>query len=256
MGTVKLTVLGSNAGAPSRTNPASGYLVEANGAHVWMDAGPGTLMELGAHIDPGTIDGVVISHTHIDHCTDVLGLFAFLAYGPGGSTPIEVHAPIGTRDHLAAFARAGAGHAFDDVLAFHEHEPGDAARLGPFALSFGAAVHPVPALVTRLEYDGDALVYSGDTGPGGDLENMARGAHTLLCEASMQGHRDGDTYAHHLTAREAGFVASAAGVSHLVVTHVPVGLDPSASVREAQEAFDGPVSYAAPHATFTIPDTE
>ncbi len=253
---MRLTVLGSNAGGPGRTNPASGYLVEADGAHVWMDAGPGTLMKLAALTDPGALDAVVISHTHVDHCTDLLGLFAYLAYGPGGAAPIDVHAPVGTRDHLAAFARAGAGHVFDDVLVFHEHEPGASAVVGPFAASFGAAVHPVPALVTRLEHDGTALVYSGDTGPGSDLEDLAARTHTLICEASIQGDRSPDTYPHHLTAYEAGAIADAAGVSRLVVTHVPAGLDPAASVAEARERFDGPVRYASPDTTFTFPDTE
>lgn len=253
---MRLTVLGSNAGAPGRTNPASGYLVEANGAHVWMDAGPGTLMKLAALTDPGTLDAVVISHTHVDHCTDLLGLFAYLAYGPGGVVPIDVHAPVGTRDHLAAFARAGAGHVFDDVLVFHEHHSGASAVVGPFAASFGAAVHPVPALVTRLVHDGTALVYSGDTGPGGDLEDLAERADILVCEASIQGDRSPDTYPHHLTAYEAGAIASAAEVGVLVVTHVPAGLDPAVSVAEARERFDGPVHYASPDTTFTFPDTE
>ena len=241
---MRLTVLGSNAGAPGRTNPASGYLVEANGAHVWMDAGPGTLMKLAALTDPGTLDAVVISHTHVDHCTDLLGLFAYLAYGPGGVVPIDVHAPVGTRDHLAAFARAGAGHVFDDVLDFHEHEPGASAVVGPVAASFGAAVHPVPALVTRLEHDGTALVYSGDTGPGGDLEGIAAGADVLLCEATTQGEPGG--YPYHLAAVEAGAAAAAAGVGRLLVTHIPPLLDPEVSVREAASVFEGPVSWAAP----------
>ena len=37
-----LTVLGSAGGAPTRTNPASGYLVESGGARFWLDAGTGT----------------------------------------------------------------------------------------------------------------------------------------------------------------------------------------------------------------------
>ena len=68
---MKLTVLGSTAGAPSRTNPASGYLVEHGETSIWMDAGTGTFMELARHVDPGTLDAVLLSHTHVDHVSDL-----------------------------------------------------------------------------------------------------------------------------------------------------------------------------------------
>ena len=113
---MKLTVLGSNASSPSRTNPASGYLVEFDGRSVWMDAGPGTFMRLSSIMDPGLLDAVVLSHTHVDHCADLVGLYGYLACGPSGPTPIPVYAPEGSRDLLGAFARADEGHVFHQVL--------------------------------------------------------------------------------------------------------------------------------------------
>ncbi len=79
---MNLTILGSTAGAPSRRNPASGYLVESEGVSIWMDAGTGTFMELAKRVDPGKLDAVVISHTHVDHCSDLFGLYGYLAFGP------------------------------------------------------------------------------------------------------------------------------------------------------------------------------
>jgi len=255
VGAMRLTVLGSNASAPSRTNPGSGYLVEVDGFTVLLDAGPGVFMKLAAIMDPGLLDAVLISHTHVDHCADILGLFAYMAYGPSGPTPIPVYGPAGLRDHLAAFARAGPGHPFDDVLEFHDRTPGDRTEIGPADVTWGEAIHPVPALVSRIDVGSDSLVFTGDTGPGGDLLEIATGASLLLCEATLQGIRDLRTYDYHLTAGDAGEIASWAGVDELALTHIPSDRDPQLSIEQAAGAFAGVVSYAAPGTTFEIATT-
>ncbi len=242
---MRLTVLGSTAGAPSRTNPASGYLLEHDGTSIWVDAGTGTFMELARRVDPGTLDAVVLSHTHVDHCTDVFGLYGYLAFGPSGDVPVEVYGPQGTAAQLASFAGATAEHVFNVVLDIRDVAPGDTVTVGAFEVRFGRAVHPVPALVTRFEAAGATLVYSGDTGPGGDLEEMARGADALLCEASIAGVRDERTYEYHLTATEAGELAERAGVGTLIVTHVGAMIDPADQVAAAVGVFSGEVTYAA-----------
>jgi len=256
VGTVRVIVLGSSSGGPSRDNPASGYLVETAGARIWLDAGPGTFMALAEHIDPGTLDAVVISHTHVDHCSDLLALFAHLAYGSGPGPRVTVHAPEGTRDHIAAFARAGEGHVLHDTLSFDEVTAGSRRDVGDVSLAFGHAVHPVPALVSRLTSGGASLVYSGDTGPGGDLLEIARSAGTLLCEATLTGVRDASTYPYHLTAWEAGDIAASAGVHDLILTHLPRDSDPVRSIDEAGGAFVGDIRYAEPGSTFMVEETE
>ena len=236
-------------------NPASGYLVEIEGKMILMDAGPGVFMTLAQIMDPGLLDAVVLSHTHVDHCADVLALYAYMAYGPSGPIPIPVYAPEGTRDHLAAFARAGKDHVFHQVLDFREQEPGDEIWIGDAHLTFGRAIHPVPALVTRFDVGSASLVYSGDTGPGGDLANLANDASLLLVEASLQGLRGPKTFAHHLTAVDAGELAAWAGVEQLVLTHIPAFLDPNLSIEQASGVYAGPVRYAEPGSTFEIATT-
>ncbi len=253
---MKLTVLGSTAGAPSRTNPASGYLIEDGGTSIWLDAGTGTFMELAKRIDPGTLDAVVISHVHVDHCADLYGLYGYLAFGPSGDVPVKVLVPPGAAAHLAAFARATEEHVFNVVLDIVEVAPGDTVMVGDVSLRFGEAIHPVPALVTRVEAGGVSLVYSGDTGPGGDLLAIAAGADALLCEASIIGVRDERTYEYHLTAIEAGETAAGAGVGRLILTHIGALMNPQDSVDEASEVFAGQIAYAAHEAVFEIEGRE
>ena len=249
---MKLTVLGSSGGAPTRTNPASGYLVETGTDTIWIDAGTGTFMPLAARIDPGRLSAVVLSHMHVDHCSDVFGLYGYLAYGPSGIVPVPVYLPEGGAEHLADFARAGAEHVFRSVLDLITVEPGDTVSVGDATLTFGAAVHPVPALVTKLTAAGISMTYSGDTGPGSDLVALATGSNLLLCEASLAGERSDAVYPYHLTATEAGDAAAAADVDRLVITHLAHTVDSPTAAIEATAAFGRPVEIAVPGATFEI----
>lgn len=249
---VRLAVLGSSAGAPTRTNPASGYLLEHEGATMWLDAGTGTFMPLASLTDPGQLDGVVISHVHVDHASDLFGLYGYLAYGPSGTVPIPVYVTEGATELFAAFARASGEHVFHHVLDFREVGSGETVSIGPYTLTFGSTVHAVPNNMVRIEAGGRALVYSGDAGPGGDLQTLADGADLLLCEATLQGVRDEQSYAYHLTASEAGELASWAGVGHLVLTHIAHLLDPEESIAQAAGRFAGRISYAAPATIFEV----
>jgi len=249
---VRLTVLGSSAGAPTRLNPASGYLIEHDGSSMWLDAGTGTFMPLASLTDPGQLDAVAISHVHVDHASDLFGLYGYLAYGPSGTVPVPVFVPNGAPELFGAFARASGEHVFNHVLDFREVGAGDMAEVGPFSLSFGASVHAVPNNIIRIEAGGRTLVYTGDAGPGGDLQTAADSCDLLLCEATLQGSRDAQTYEYHLTADEAGEVAAWAGVDHLVLTHVAHNLDPEVSVAEAAGRFAGRISYAAPQSIFEV----
>ena len=209
-------------------------------------------MALADRMDPGELSAVVLSHIHVDHCADLYGLYGYLAYGPSGVVPIPVFVPEGASARLAAFAGATAEHVFLVVLDIVEVGPGDEVKVGDASLRFGEAIHSVPGLVTRLETDDGALAYSGDTGPGSDVATIADGADLLICEASIAGERDDQSYPYHLTATEAGASASEARVHRLVVTHFATGVDPSTAVAEAQAEFAGPVAAAEPGLTFVI----
>jgi ribonuclease BN (tRNA processing enzyme) len=251
---MRLTVLGSSGSAPARDNPASGYLIEHAGTLVLLDAGPGTFAELADRIDPADLDAVVISHIHVDHGSDVMALFAYMAHGAGrGRGPLLIYVPEGAAEYYAAVARATADDPFWRALEFRTVGEGGTAQVGPLHLVFGAASHSVPTICTRIEVAGGSLVYSGDTGPGGGLPGLAQGAGVLMCEATYQEASKDVTYPFHLTAREAGIVASDAGVAMLILTHLPPSLDPGESLAEAAGVFGGEILVARPGLEVDIP---
>jgi ribonuclease BN (tRNA processing enzyme) len=176
----------------------------------------------------------------------VFGLYGYLAFGPSGIVPVPVFAPTGAAEHLSAFARAGEEHVFHTVLGLVDVEAGSALTIGGVSIRFGRAVHPVPAVVARFDTPDGSIVYSGDTGPGSDLVELAADADVLLCEATIAGERSAQTYPYHLTAGEAGRIAARAGVSMLIITHVASGIDKDQALEESAAEFRGKISLAVP----------
>jgi ribonuclease BN (tRNA processing enzyme) len=239
---MQLRVLGSSGTAPTATNPASGYLITRSSTRLLLDAGPGVAMALMQHLAPEDLDGIFLSHRHPDHCADIFALFHHLAYVTDmPPAPLPVFAPPDLIAAAAAFA--GDSQAWEDVFVWREAS--GAAAVGGLELRFGAADHPVPAACVAVHGDGTALAYSGDTGPGGELSQLAAGVGTLLCEATYQDDSD-DPYPLHLSARQAGAIAADAGVRRLIMTHLRSTLDPEVSIEEAASRFAGEILVATP----------
>lgn len=249
---MRLDVLGSSGTYPGPGTPTSGYLVSDDGTNIWCDAGFGTYAELRRRIAVDRIDAVVISHAHPDHCADMLALAAEIAYGPNRTIIVDVHAPAALGDMLAEFVNAGDGHPIRERLRFIALGEGVSARIGEMELRFAGTAHSVPTHAIRFEARGSSLTYSADTGPGGGFPRLAAGSDVVLCEATLQGSRADAGYPFHLTAGEAGAIATEAGSRLLILTHLPPSLDPRRSIEEAAAGFTGEVRVASPGDVFDI----
>jgi ribonuclease BN (tRNA processing enzyme) len=87
------------------------------------------------------------------------------------------------------------------------------------------------------------------------LVELAAGADVLLCEATWPSRGPGGIAPSpgiHLTGREAGEHAAAAGVGRLLLTHIAVWHDPDEVLAEAKEVFDGPVEVVTPDGRYLI----
>jgi ribonuclease BN (tRNA processing enzyme) len=260
---VRLTVLGCSGSGPGPTSPASGYLVSAGATRLLLDLGNGTFGALQRHLDPWALDAAVLSHLHADHCADMANLVVHRRYHPAPPpevAPLPVYAPADAADRLAAAYAASAEERgttdLSDVLDFRPVADGGTVGGAGVGLRATPVEHPVPAYAVRVEHGGASLVYSGDTGPCAGLVELARGVDVLLCEASwphvVPGRWEEPPSGLHLSGRQAGEHAKAAGVGRLLLTHVPPWVDPAAQLAEAREAFDGPVELVAADATYEI----
>jgi ribonuclease BN (tRNA processing enzyme) len=243
---MRLTILGSSGTYPTPGHPASGYLLEHEGTSIWMDTGFGSFAALQTHVDFNSLDALIISHVHADHCIDVLGFYHAVKYGGHPDPVIPVYAPEGLAERLKEFL-GDPDHPLGETLDFRVQGKGAQVTIGSIEFAFAITDHPVPTLGVRATAStGRVLAYSADTGPGGDWSSIAEAADLFLCEATYQGPADEKPWPHHLTAREAGLIAREAGAAQLMLTHIWPALDPGRSVQEAEHSFGKEVGLAVP----------
>jgi ribonuclease BN (tRNA processing enzyme) len=248
-GTVKVNVIGSSGTFPVAGRPASGYVVEQAGTRVWLDAGPGTFVNLP--VDSYMIDAVVISHQHPDHSCDIFTAFHAWTYCPEPRRNVPLYAPQAVWDRVSGYLDGGQGTRLTETFDFTPVWTGDRVEIGDLSISFVEMDHSVPTVGSRWEAENRTLFYTGDTGPKGEWRDWAREVDFMLCEAAYQERGEGD-YPHHLTSTEAGQIAREVGARSLALTHIPPYLDVSRSIDEAEKAFDRPVMLAMPGVSFDV----
>jgi ribonuclease BN (tRNA processing enzyme) len=232
---VNLTVVGCSGSAPGPKSAASSYLVEHDGFRLLVDLGNGAFGSLQALADPDSVDALFLSHLHADHCLDVAPFVVWHRYsGRASKERVPLYAPVAAERRLA-LAYDADGEGITDVFDFVPVGPGSF-TLGPFEVTLARTAHPIECYAIRLTAGGRSLVYTGDTGPCERVIELARGADVLLAEAAHPpgpGVPDGL----HLTGREAGEHAAAAGVGRLLLTHIPAWVDEIGQLFAASAVF-------------------
>ena len=253
---MKLTVLGVSGSAPGPHSAASGYLVESGSATIVVDLGNGAFGPLQHHIDPFSIDAIVISHLHADHCADLTAVIKHLRSSPHrpadrSTSTLKLYAPGGTIDRLAdLYAPSVSARATFDLsglIDFVELSDGVPFEVADCVVDVCAVNHNIEGFGFRIACGPHVLTYSGDTGPTDRLLSIARDSDLFLCEASWPHSRVPDMpHNLHLSGRQAAEYAAAAGVERLILTHVLPWFDGDEILAEARSAFSGNVSLARP----------
>lgn len=247
---MRLRVLGGCGAWPEAGQACSGYLVEQDGFRLLVDLGYATVPRLLEWIDAGQVDAVFVSHGHPDHCADLNPLLRARALRDDPPAPLPVYAPPGALDAVLALDRPGM---LADAYTLHEITPGGRLDIGPFRAETFPLPHWVPNAGVRLAAGGRVLAYTGDTGPSPELPNLARDADLLLAEATHVDEVPEDSRRYLSSARQMGRLAAAAGVGHLLLTHLWPGTDPTAAQAAAGAAYDGETGVATAGLVLDLP---
>ncbi|WP_131103795.1 MBL fold metallo-hydrolase [Ornithinimicrobium sufpigmenti] len=259
---MELTIVGCSGSVPGPDSPASSYLLTASdGTRDWrmlLDLGSGAFGALQRHIDPDTLDAVVLSHLHPDHCLDLTALKVWRSHGPGGSgADLPVYGPTGAAERMARANGVDKPSPMSGMT-FRTLSDGQAFTLGPFGITPYRVRHPVTTFGLRVEADGAVFAYTGDTDTCPGLVPLMAGADLVLAEAAFVEGRD-TARGLHLTGRraaEAVVEAEERGpVGRLLLTHLPPWTPPEVVLGEAREIWDGPTEVVRPGETYRVEPT-
>jgi len=250
---MEIIIIGSGTGVPNPRRGAPALMVRGGGLTVQCDLGSGTLKaQADQGLDFNDLDVVFLSHWHPDHVGDLVP-FLFATRYALGYTRTRPFILLAARGFGEFFTRLKG--AFGDWI---EPPPGlmqvqelgpdrDEVQLGTLAVKAAPVNHIGSSLAARLEADGKAVVYSGDTDWSETLIDLMRGADLAILEASFPTKMAG-----HLTPEEAGEMAARAGVPRLLLTHIYPPGDRVDLRAAAARAYPGEIMVAADGLRLTV----
>lgn len=241
---LRITIIGCSGTYSSTDSACSAYLVQSATTSVLVDAGPGSSIELQQHIEFSELDAVVLSHEHPDHWTEMPMMYHAYRYGIE-QLGLPVYGTAGTKLRLDAAVPEANSTAFSWTTI----TASSALTIGDLSFGFSETDHPVETLAMRIESGGVAVAYSADTGPDWSPEDFGEKIDLMIYETTLPVDLE-DAEIPHVSGRQAGERATAAGIETLVLTHVPPGHDSTERVVALGETYSGTVEIAEPGRVF------
>jgi phosphoribosyl 1,2-cyclic phosphate phosphodiesterase len=221
---------------PRNQRLRSSILVESAGQQMLVDCGPDLRAQLLA-ADVGALDGVIVTHTHGDHCH---GLDELRPVAQAIDGPVPLHA----REDVIEELRGRFGYAFEQSSFYRPiveaHTLGEELRFGTAAVRFVDQPHGGPtSLGLRFDEGAFSVVYAIDFSDlTDDMAKLYEGADVWIADCLTR--RPHPTHAH-LDA-VIGW-AREMRIGQLYLTHMGNGLDYRTLVTElpdwAAPAHDG-----------------
>jgi ribonuclease Z len=280
----KVTLLGTGTPIPDPDRFGPSTLVEAGNKKLLFDAGRGVpirVRQLGFR--ESKIDVVFLTHYHSDHTAGIPDIWLTGWLGNFRQEPFRLIGPVGAKSLMANLESA---YALDIKIRLEDEKlsPGgiatvveefekdgvvydkDGVKVIAFTVDHGAAIKP--AVGYRIEYNGHAVVISGDTRYDQNVIKYGTGVDLLIHEVCIvRPELLSNPYIkrvvdHHTTPREAGQVFSLAKPKLAVYSHlVFLASDkvPRATVDDivagTRETYDGPLQVGVDLMSFEIGDT-
>ena len=284
----RVTLLGTGDPIPRTDRYGPATLVEVAGQKLLIDVGRGAATRLvQMKIALSDVDAVFLTHFHHDHLIgiDDVWMTGWLP-NPFGrrSTPMEVWGPTGTANLLSSLEKGFelntsiripdellvpegikfAAHEFDADGVVYEK---DGVKVTAFTVNHGELIKP--AYGFRIDYDGRAVVISGDTKFDRNLIAAAKGADLIIHEVALasdellaSSEQFRRIVAHHTTPEEAGIVFAEVNPKLAVYTHLVILSGPtipeaplSTLIPRTRTNYDGPLVVGEDLMSFEVGDT-
>jgi len=198
-------------------------LVDGPRTRFAIDFGTSSLIALAQQgIAPNTIDAILLTHLHGDHCGGVPFLLLDAMLAARRERPLTIAGPAGTRAHLARLQEAlfPGSHIMTPrfPLAYQELALDVPNPVLDLAVTPRPARHVAETNPTalRVEVGGRVVAYTGDTEWTDEVARIADGADLLIAECYF----NGKAIKNHLTYPAVATHVRTAGARRLILTHM------------------------------------
>jgi ribonuclease BN (tRNA processing enzyme) len=243
---IELTVLGSGTCALQRHRSMAGYAIRHQNHFLLLDCGNGVLRRcLEAGLQPFDIDGILISHLHIDHIADIVPLLWGLKYAPdlNRTKKLEFWGPPGIQRFFENLPSVYGKwlNSFEFPLIVREVSQQEF-EVGPWRAMALPMQHGTVANGYRLQSGEKVIAYSGDTGECAEVIMLGRRADLLILECSFAEDKGVEN---HLHAAQAARLGRQAECKQLLLTHFYPECDQKDILSICHREFSGVVELAS-----------
>lgn len=233
---MKLKILGTQSPYNTTGHNCPGFLITDEHSKLMLDCGSGSHSLLNFPNDLNNLS-VIISHLHRDHYNDIYNLqyASFVFHNQKRiERPIDIYMPVTPEEIYKDIS--------NEDNAFAQYSPIDEEtelNIGKFNVSFCKTNHPVETYAIKVTNGDRTIVYTADTSFSSKdkLVNFAKDADLLISESSLLKSYGFPKINSHLTAEQAGIIASEANVRGLILGHFWPEELPENFVEEAKKVF-------------------
>ncbi len=255
---MKLTVIGSGTGLIKRERSGPSFLISEGEERLLLDCGWGCLGRLlKTGENPNRIDNIFISHPHADHIIELMAIIQSKVihncYFEDKISKTTVWGYKGIGRDYQTLKKMMVPEQEEKLEVETKEEGGQAGKMSLTIIEVGHVPYFRSAAI-KIESGGKILVYSGDTNGDESFWQTAKGADTLIMDASVGSKvflRKGRQPTH-TSPQQAGLLADRAGVKRLILFSLYDFEEKLEMIEAAAKYFKGEIVYPSDLDQFEI----
>lgn len=206
---MKLTIIGNSGAYPKSGQKCSCYLLQSGETTIALDFGSGAIAGISSHTDIKKLDGIILSHLHYDHMSDMLPMIYLADINDIKYKVFMPNTDLPQKDIITSCKN------FEiDYIAENK-----TINIGCFKIEFCLMTHPIESYAMKISDGKNTLVYSGDTVYNDKITPFCCGADVAILDC---GKASPQSMSPHMSIAEAEKIAFEANVN-VIASH----LDPS-----------------------------